>query len=130
MAHHFEFDSENKILLMVMEGEVDSREIQESNDRIRKYVEQLKPSAGIGDFTAVTKLTVSSSVVRSAALQASPYPEETPRFIVAPTDYVFGMARMYELVADRPNAALKVVRTREAALAELGVKDARFERVR
>ena len=130
MAHHFEFDLENKILLVVMEGEVDGREIQESNARIREHVEKLKPVAGIGDFTAVTKLTVSSSVLRSTALQPSPYPDETPRFIVAPTDYLFGMARMYELVADRPQAALRVVRTREAALAELGVKNARFERVR
>ncbi len=130
MAHHFEFDYANRILLVVMEGEVDNREIQQSNNRIRKYVEQLKPAAGIGDFTAVTKLTVTSSVVRSAALQPSPYPDDTPRFIVAPSDYLYGMSRMYELVADRPKAVLQVLRTREAALAALGVKNAKFERVR
>lgn len=130
MAHHFEFDSENKILLVLLEGEVNGYEIQEGNGWIRKYADQLKPVAGISDFTAVTKFNVSSDQMRSAALQPSPYPEDTPRFIVAPTDYLFGMARMYELVADRPKAALKVVRTREAALAALGVKNAKFERVR
>jgi hypothetical protein len=109
---------------------VDGYEIEEGNGRIRKYAERLKPVAGISDFTAVTKFNVTSDQIRRAAMQPSPYPEETPRFMVAPTDHLFGMARMYELVADRPEAMLKVVRTREAALAALGVKNAKFERVR
>jgi hypothetical protein len=129
MAHHFEFDAENKILLLVLEGEVEGHEIREGNKEIRKHVERLKPVAGISDFTGITKFNVTSDLMRSAALQPSPYQEETPRFIVAPTDYLFGMARMYELVADRPKAMLKVLRTREAALAALGVKNAKFEPV-
>jgi hypothetical protein len=62
-------------------------------------------------------------------LQPSPYPEATPRFIVAPTDYLFGMGRMYEMIANRPQEKLRVVRTREEAFAILGVQDARFERL-
>jgi hypothetical protein len=129
MAHHFEFDSANKILLVVLEGDVEGREIGTINHEIRDYVERLEPAGGISDFSAVKKFDVSSYSMRIAALEPSPYPEETPRFIVAPTDYLFGMGRMYELVADRPMAKLGVVRTREEALAALGVREPKFERV-
>ena len=127
MAHHFEFDFRNRILLVVLEGEVRGEEMVSINDDIRKHVESFHPLAGISDFTDITKFNVPSHSMRTAALEPSPYPEETPRYIVAPSDYLFGMARMYEMIADRPEGKLRVVRTREEALAEIGVRDGKFE---
>jgi hypothetical protein len=129
VAHYFEFDFRNRILLVVLEGEVESKEITSVNDDIRKHVESFSPLGGISDFTEVKSFKVPSHAMRAAALEPSPYPEETPRFIVAPTDYLFGMARMYELIANRPGGKLRVVRSRQEALAALGVKEPRFERV-
>jgi|SRR5579859_871383 len=129
MAHHFEFDFRQRILLVVLEGEVRGDDFTRTNDDIRRHVESLQPVGGISDFSAVTKFDVSSHSVRKAAFEPSPYPEELPRFIVAPTDYLFGMARMYEMIANRPMQKLRVVRTREEALAALGAKDLKFERI-
>lgn len=128
MAHRFEFDYRNRILLVLLEGDVDGAELVGMNDDIRTHVESFHPLAGISDFTDIKNFDVPSHSLRTAALEPSPYPEETPRYIVAPTDYLFGMARMYELVSNRPK--LHVVRTRAEALAEIGVKDAKFERLR
>ena len=72
---------------------------------------------------------VSSQALRTAALQPSPYPDETPRFIVAPSDYLFGMARMYQILANRPGEKLRVVRKRKEALAAVGARDPKFERL-
>jgi hypothetical protein len=72
---------------------------------------------------------VTSQTLRSVALQGSPYPTGIPRYLIAPTDYLFGMARMYELVGNHSEGKLQVVRTLEEALADLGVSDARFELV-
>ena len=129
MAHHFEFDSDHRVLLLVLEGDVDGSEIGNVNNEIKAHVTRLKPASGISDFTAVRTLNVSAESMRRAALEPSPYPPETPRFIVAPTDFLFGMARMYELVANRPNENLKVVRTREEVLAAVGVRNPKFERL-
>jgi len=127
MPGHFEFDSQHKILLLVAEGHIEDREILAVNDRIAARVNRLRPSAGITDLSAVTKFDPSADAMRSAARQPSPYPEETPRFIVAPVDHVFGLARMYELFGSRVN--LKVVHSRQEALAALGIQNAKFEPV-
>jgi hypothetical protein len=127
VAHRFEFDFRNRILLVVLEGDVDGAEMVSINGDIRRHVESFHPLAGISDFTDIRKFDVPSHSMRTAALEPSPYPEETPRYIVAPSDYLFGMGRMYELVSNRPK--LRVVRTRAEALEEIGVKDAKFERL-
>ena len=127
MAHRFEFDFRNRILLVVLEGDVDGAEMVGINGDIRKHVESFLPLTGISDFTGIQKFDVPTHSMRTAALAPSPYPEETPRYIVAPTDYLFGMARMYELVSNRPK--LRVVRTLAEALADVAVKDAKFERL-
>jgi hypothetical protein len=129
MAYHFEFDSEHRILLAVLEGDVEGTEIERINDDIRAHVARMKPFAGISDFAAVKEFNVPSQSMRAAALQPSPYPPETPRYIIAPTDFLFGMARMYEIFANRPHDKLHVVRSWDEALAAVGVKDAKFERL-
>ena len=129
MPYHFEFDSVHKILLLAYEGEVQSGEVGKANLDMAQHVHRLKPAVGIADLSAVKIFDVSAESLRAAAKQPSPYPEETPRFIVAPTDYLFGMARMYEIMADRPQGKLRVVRKREEALAAQSVRDAKFERL-
>ena len=129
MPYHFEFDSEHKILLLAYEGDVQSRDIVNANHDMAQHVARRKPSCGIADLSAVKTLDVPADTLRAAARQPSPYAEETPRFIVAPTDYLFGMARMYEIMANRAHEKLRVVRSRKEALAALGVRESKFERL-
>lgn len=127
MAHHFEFDSEHRILLTVMEGDINGEEIETINRAMRAQIDRTRPAAGISDLTGVKQFNVPAEIMRAAALQPAPFPPETPRFIVAPSDLLFGMSRMYELVADRPEGKLRVVRKREDALAAIGVPNPKFE---
>jgi len=127
MSHHFEFDFEHKILLTVMEGEIHGTELLAIDQDLLARIVRMQPAAGICDLTAVTELNVPVPILRTAALQPEPYPLEAPRFIVAPTDVLYGMSRMYELVANRPDGKLQVVRNRQEALSALGVSDARFD---
>lgn len=129
MPGHFEFDSQHKILLLVAEGHIEDPEIMAAKDSIAAQVKRLKPSAGITDLSAVTDFDVSSEAMRAAARQPSPYPEAIPTFIVAPLDHLFGLARMYELFGSLNRTNLKVVRSRQEALAALGAPDAKFEPV-
>lgn len=127
MPHHFEFDFQHKILLTVMEGEIEGAEIQTIDQDMRARVVRMQPVAGISDLTGVTNFNVPGEIMRLAALQPPPFPSQTPRFIVAQTDFLYGMSRMYELVADRAQGKLQVVRTREEALSALGISNPKFE---
>jgi hypothetical protein len=127
MAGRFEFDSQHKILLLVMEGDVGDDDIVSANDRIAQQVNHLHPRGGISDLSGISGFDVSSKAMRMAAAQRAPYPEETAWFIVAAQDHIFGMARMYEMAGSRDN--LKVVRSRQEALAALGVEKPMFEPV-
>lgn len=127
MPHHFAFDDEHKLLLVVMEGDVDGAEIVQIDEEMRARISRLQPAAGISDLSLVQNFNVPAEVMRSAALQAAPYPPETPRFIVAPSDLIYGMSRMYELVANHPAGKLEVVRSREEALKRLNISNPKFE---
>ena len=129
MPHHFEFDFEHKILRLVLEGDMEGEEFLRLNEEIRAHANHLRPVAGIADALAIENFNVSSQALRSAALQGSPYPAATPRYIVAASDFLFGLARMYELAGSHSEGKLQVVRRLEEALADLGVTQARFERV-
>jgi hypothetical protein len=129
MPYYFEFDPEHRILLVVLEGDVVEREMLKINGDIKAHVTDLNPSAGISDFSAVTTFAVASHTMRLAALQPSPYDEQTPRFIVAPRDHLFGLARMYQLIGSRTRAKLHVVRSREEVFSALGVQNPKFERL-
>jgi hypothetical protein len=129
MPHHFEFDPEHKILLVVLEGDVYDSEIRTINSEIRKQVNQLDPAAGISDFSSVSAFHVTGPAMHAAASQPSPYPVQTPRFIVAARDHMFGMARMYQIVGARTRPKLQVLRSREEVFAILGVQNPRFEKI-
>jgi len=126
---HFEFDHERRILLLVAEGNIQEAEILYVKENIARAVAALNPVAGIADLSKVEKFDVSTDVLRTAARQPSPYAPETPSFIVAGSDHVFGMARMYEFFGAATRANLRVVHSREEALAALGALDAKFEPV-
>jgi hypothetical protein len=127
MPYHFEFDSDYRILVIVLEGHVRDQEMLQINREIEARISELSPSAGITDASAVTTFDVATHTIRELALHPSPYPPAIPRFLVAPTDYLFGMARMYQISGEREH--VQVVRSREEALAALGVQKPKFEKL-
>lgn len=130
MPHHFEFDAEHGILRVVLEGHIDGPETIQIDREMRAEIQRMAPRVGISDLTGVTSFDVPGDIIRSLARQKpAPFPPETPRFIVASSDLLFGMMRMYELAADRPEGKLTVVRRTEDVLASLGLQAARFLRL-
>jgi hypothetical protein len=130
MAHRLEFDYQHKILLIIHEGSVHGPEIEKLSDQVKARLSELNPSAAISDFSEATAVDINSHMVRRLAMRdAVSFPPTMRRFIVAPRDYQFGLARMYELCARPPFTALRVVRSRKEAFAELEVQNPEFEKV-
>jgi hypothetical protein len=130
MPHHFEFDREHRLLLGCIEGDLQDADALAYDEGYRHYVAKLDPSAGLTDFSGITAFSASGNVIRSAARTPPPYKTPIPWFFVAPTDMLFGMARMYQIISSDTRPRLQVVRSREEVFATLGIENPKFERVR
>jgi hypothetical protein len=130
MAHRLEFDFQHRILLIIHEGTVHGQEIEKLGDQLKPQLSVLNPSAAISDFSGATAVHITSYMVQHLAMKdAASCLRILRRFIVAPREYQFGLARMYELCAHPPFVDLCIVRSKEEALTIIGVQNPKFERM-
>src|SRR5580704_8224900 len=125
----FEFDSENKILLLRVEGRLTDKLLAELYVSIRKYSTATDARAGIWDLSSVTEFAISNDLIRSLASQEPAMPDAArrPRIIAVVGAVGFGLARMFQILGESTRPLLKVVHNRDEALAELGVQSPHFE---
>jgi hypothetical protein len=128
MAYHYEFDSRNRILLAVVYGRVDDSEMHELYFGIRKRKDEVHALTGIVDFTGVTDLNVRSETIRGLANLPPNFEDPVVRAAVAPTDFLFGIARMFQAHGAATREQLHIVRTLNEALVLLGVESSHFHR--
>ena len=91
--------------------------------------QQYNPATAILDLTPVGSIDISPATVQGLARSDPAFPPSRLKFIVAPTDHLYGMSRMYQLIGERIRPRLQVVRSLAEAYATLGVKDLHFEPV-
>jgi hypothetical protein len=127
-TYYFEYDSVNKILAVRFQALTDEI-LKEFYSTAPRYIESREVRAGIADWTLVVLFEMSSDVVRQIAALVPLLPDSTPRFVIAPLDHMYGMARMFQLVSDGRRERLAVVRSAAEAYALIGVKEPRFERL-
>ncbi len=123
MSYHFEFDSGSRIHLAVVQGRINDSELQELYFEMQK-----RPLIGILDLTGVTDFDVRSETIRGLA--NLPPTAQSPRLraVVAPTDSLFGIVRMFQLRGAATRERLHIVRTLREALELLGVSSPQFRR--
>ena len=127
MAYSFEFDSTNRILRCRLVERVDDEELTNFYRMAAEYVALTDPHAGITDFSAVTSFEVTAETVRMLAKLTPAMPQTSrPRVIVAASDHIFGMARMFEFEGEATRPNLHVVRTLSEAWAILGIQQPQF----
>jgi hypothetical protein len=129
VTHRFEFDPDHRILLAILEGEIQDADLLAFDANSRKYAMKFTPVGGISDFSGITAFSASGEVVRTIAQTPPSYKSPLPWLLVAPRDVHYGMARMYQIIASDVRPRLKVVRSFEEALTALGVQNPKFEPV-
>lgn len=128
MSCHFEFDPQNGLLRVRVEGRITTEAVWEYYQAASRYVLQTRPRASIWDLAAVTSLEVSTDALARLARSVPALPEpDRLRVIIAPSGHVFGLARMFQSLGEGARPRLRVVRTLEEACAMLDVSRARFE---
>ncbi len=128
MSYHYEFDSRSRTLLSAVEGRIDDSELEELYFGIRKLKYKDNALTGILDLTGVTDFDVRSETIRGLAHLPTIFEDPTLRAVIAPTDFLFGMARMFQIRGSETREQLHVVRTLKEALVLLGVSSPQFRR--
>jgi hypothetical protein len=129
MSYGFQFDPENKILLLRFEGRLTDKWMTELYWAVRKYSAATDAHAGIWDISAVTEFAVSPEFIRELAGREPAMRDATrrPRFLVAPAMVGLAVSRLYEIAVNDRNPLLKIVLSVDEAFAALGVQSPRFE---
>ena len=121
MSVKFDFDRANGILLCNLDGYVTDDVMKEFYRISAEQMAEIDPHAGITDLSAVVSFEVSAKTVRELAHSAPVMPDpDRICVIVAPSDHIFGMARLFQLTGESTRPNLHVVRTMAEAWAILG----------
>jgi hypothetical protein len=129
VAYFFEFDEVNNVLHLVWEGQVTDEDLLEGGSTGRRLLASRPGARAISNFSGVTEVDVSSETVRKAAWAPEQGEGDSVVVTVAPGDFMFGMARMYQMLADMNLRNHHVVRTVGEAYELLGIAAPQFVRI-
>jgi hypothetical protein len=128
MGFRFEFDPVNKIMLIRFKGRVTDELLARSYRDAQKHATAIDARVSVMDCSLVTEFDVSTELIRQLA-NRQPVLEDPkrPRFIIAPKAFVFGLARMFQIMGESTRPLLKIVHTMGEVLEAIGVESPRFE---
>jgi hypothetical protein len=122
-----EFDAKNNILRGTLEGRMTGAILLDFHARAARYIASRPPCRGILDFSKVTDCEVSSAAIREVAASPPVFPAGYARVLVIPRDFIYGLARMFQILTQETRPELQVVRTMEEAYRLLGVSSPAFQ---
>ncbi len=125
----FEYDASKKVLAVQVTGPATDDSFKACYANAARYVEGREVHSFIIDLTRLGQLSVSAKGIRDVSQSAPLLPDPAVRYVIAPQDHIFGMARMFQIVSPKGRERLHVVRTLSAAHEALGVTASAFERL-
>ena len=125
MPFSFHFDADTKMFHVQAVGPVNDLQLMELYNRLHREPGFTACCPILCDFTEVTEVSISSSVIESLAKSARSYTNFVA--VIAPRAVAFGLSRMYQIIADPEDARINVFAEAKEALAWLGTKCAARE---
>ncbi|MGB8064450.1 MAG: hypothetical protein WCF26_21355 [Candidatus Sulfotelmatobacter sp.] len=129
MALVVEFDAKNSILRGTLDGRITGAILLDFYARAAKYMASRPPCRGILDFSNVTDFEVSSAAIRQVAAFPPAFPAGCMRVLVIPREFIYGLARMFQILTEDTRPELRVVRTMDEAYRLLEVSSPEFHPV-
>ena len=126
---HFEYDAAHEVFVVRMYGSISDDIFKASYAATPRQLEGRRIRAALMDLSGVDAYNVSSAAMREVSRLPPLFPDPTPRWVVAPQDHIFGMARMFQMLSPAGRDMLHVVRSMHEALQAIGVHMAHFERL-
>lgn len=129
MAYCFEFDATHRIIRGRLIEQITDQELMDFYRTIALLCGLLAPHAGIADLSEATSFVTPGKIRELAKLPPAMPEPARPRFIVAPSDDLYGLARMFQIEGEDTRPNLHVIRSAEDAFSMLGVEKPSFEPV-
>ena len=124
-----EFDAKNNILRGTVHGPMTGAILLDFYAAATEYMASHPPCRGILDFSKVTEFEVSAHAIRQVAAAPPAFPTGYMRVIVVPIDFIFGLARMFQMLGEKTRPDLHVVRTLDEAYRLLQIESPEFRPV-
>jgi len=124
-----EFDAKNNIPRGPVHGPMTGAILLDFYAAATEYMASHPPCRGILDFSQVTEFEVSPHAIRQVAAAPPAFPAGYMRVIVVPIDFIFGLARMFQMLGEKTRPDLHVVRTLDEAYRLLQIESPEFRPV-
>jgi hypothetical protein len=124
-----DFDAKNNILHGTIKGPMTGVILLDLYATATKYMASHPPCRGILDLSGVTDFEVSSDAIRQVAAAPPAFPAGYMRVLVIPQIFIYGLARMFQILGEKTRPELQVVRTMDEAYFLLGVESPEFHPV-
>ena len=116
-------DVAKRVVISEFSGEVTNEEFMRQASLIQSHPDFDPHFSEIVDFTAVTRTSLSTETIWTMATTKSLFLPTAKHIIIAPADSAFGLARMFQTLAEDSRPNLAVVRSRSEAYRLLGLED-------
>jgi hypothetical protein len=123
----YEIDRENRIFRVTLGGRVTDAELKNCYNSTRDYAFKTGSTSAILDLSQVGSIEVSTETLHDIAASPPILGDPALRVIVAPTDYLFGLARMFQIVGEKTRQNVHVVHSLDQAYPLIGVTAPKFE---
>ena len=117
----YRFCPERRLILAKYSGEVGTEHFINSYSEGRRVSAATGATHAIFDFSAADLSTIQTHAILSLGSSPPVIPDGGTQCIVAPPDYMFGIARMFQAVTGRD---MHICRSLEKAYAVLGISTA------
>ena len=116
-----DFDPLHRVLRVCLFGIITDEIMSNADAALRRFLAQEGAEFAIFDYSAVTRLPVSTEYVRAVARNKPAARSIKLRVAIAPQPMIYGMNRMYGILIDGKRSDFQVVQTMKEAEALIGL---------
>jgi hypothetical protein len=124
MPRTVKVDTQCRLVISCYSGELTISQVLRQWEEIAAHPDFDSSFSYLTDTSDITDYLITPSDARHLARTVDPFDRYSQRIVVAPSDLIFGMARMYGMAGEQRHPNLAVVRTIEDAytlLSELSI---------
>lgn len=120
MAVGFAINIELQLVLVKAWGTLTSTELIGATDAIHGMPEFQRAQRELGDYREVADFELDGAAIQRLAAQ-SMFPPAARRAVVVNAEVAFGIARMYQMLREKPGDGLRVLRDMDEAVSWVGL---------
>jgi hypothetical protein len=124
MAVQLTIEAERQVVICTFTGEISDADLLSVHSLVKSHPDFNPDFSEILDFSGVSAGSLSTPAIQLVSQRPSNFNPPSRHVVVAPKDYMFGLARMSQVFAESARPNIVVVRSVAEARKFLGLVDA------